>query len=154
MEDLSLLLFEVTEKAAQQIRTLVPAGDEDKAVRVYLDGLTENGLAWGMAIDEANEGDEAVSIDGLTIVIEKALLAALGGIVVDFLTDELGGGFMIVPQAPGLADFDAGCGCGCGCGSCHGCHGCHEDGCGSCHDFGCGKDDCDDDCCGCGHHGE
>lgn len=126
----------LSETAAAQIRDLMESnGKTDSALRVFVQGGGCSGLNYGMALDDdIEEGDITYSFFGVKVVIDAMSYNYIKGASIDFVEDEMGGGFKIDnPNAT------RSCGCGSsfstedgegsggGCGS----GGCGSGGCGS-----------------------
>lgn len=143
--------FNISPNAIIELRKLLNESQSEPnaapCVRLYLAGLGHEGLDWGMAVDDVEPGDTQCDCGDFKVLIEEDLIKLLGGVSVDFVQDEEGGGFKIDALDPEFMDLSAGCGCGSSCGGCGGgcgsCGGGEEDfecggGCGSC--GGCGGD--------------
>ena len=104
-------MINVTETAAEKISDLL--ADEEKlgaGLRVFVQGGGCSGFQYGLMIDEG-EGDGAVDkvfeINGVRLLVDPISLRYLKGAEVDFVDNQMGGGFTIKnPNASG------GCGCG------------------------------------------
>jgi iron-sulfur cluster assembly accessory protein len=116
----------LTERAAAEIKGLLERqGMAGAALRVFVSGGGCSGLQYGMAIaDEVEEGDEELEQHGVRMLVDDLSAPHLRGASVDFVEDEMGGGFKI--DNPNAV---RGCGCGSsfsteegesggGCGSC------------------------------------
>ncbi|MCX6382811.1 MAG: iron-sulfur cluster insertion protein ErpA [Armatimonadetes bacterium] len=126
----------LSETAAQQIRELMESnGKTDSALRIFVQGGGCSGLNYGMALDdEIEEGDLVYSFFGVKVVLDGLSYNYIKGASIDFVEDEMGGGFKI--DNPNATKS---CGCGSsfstedgessggGCGS----GGCGSGGCGS-----------------------
>lgn len=99
-------------------------GKDKSPIRVFLAGGC-CGPKLSLALDELRDGDDSFEAGGYTLLAEKALLAASGGISID-MTEY---GFSVESENP------LGGGGGCGCGSGGESSGCGSGGCGS---GGCG----------------
>lgn len=117
----------LSERAACELRDLMASeGKMDAALRIWVAGGGCSGLQYGMAIDDqpAEDGDQSFEHHGVKILIDGMSINYMEGATVDFVDDDLGGGFKIEnPNATGS------CGCGSsfkteggpeggGCGSC------------------------------------
>lgn len=118
----------LTERAAAELKDLMSSQDKGQAaLRVWVAGGGCSGLQYGLALDDNDPeaGDQVFSQDGVKIFIDDMSLHYMKGATVDFVEDQLGGGFKIEnPNSVG------GCGCGSsfktedspsgggGCGSC------------------------------------
>lgn len=132
-------MVKVSPEAAVKLKEALTAqGREDLAVRVYVKPGGCSGFSYGMGLDEAKDGDEEVSSEGLRIVVDRFSAQYLEGVEVDYQSgpDMLAGGFTILnPNAasscgcgssfrPKDEDMDGeacgsgGGGCGCGSGGC------------------------------------
>lgn len=102
----------------------------EAALRVWVAGGGCSGLQYGLALDDGQpeEGDKVFEQDGIKIFVDDLSLQYMEGSSVDFVDDNLGGGFKI--ENPNATSS---CGCGnsfqtedsapaqgggCGCGSC------------------------------------
>ncbi len=129
----------LSESAASQIRDLMESnGKADSALRVFVQGGGCSGLNYGMALDdEIEDGDLVYSFFGVKVVVDGLSYNYIKGASIDFVEDEMGGGFKI--DNPNAVRS---CGCGssfstedgegggCGSGGC-GSGGCGSGGCGS-----------------------
>jgi len=99
----------ITEAAANEVKSLVDQQDrDDLALRIYVAGGGCSGLQYGMALDENIEpGDEVFEIGDIRCVIDSTSIKYLNGSVVDYITNEMGGGFKI--ENPNAVKS---CGCG------------------------------------------
>lgn len=119
----------LSERAATEIKSLLEQqGMPEAFLRVFVSGGGCSGLQYGMTIaEESEEGDLQLDQFGVKVLVDDVSVNYIAGSTVDFVEDEMGGGFKI--DNPNAA---AGCGCGSsccsdesdgGCGSCGG--GCH-----------------------------
>lgn len=102
-------MINVTENALKHIREAMAAeGKPGLSLRLYVEGGGCSGLQYGLAFEEqGNEGDEVVSQDGISILIDRFSAPYLKGITVDYVSSLAGSGFKISnPNASGS------CGCG------------------------------------------
>jgi len=105
------MMINVTETAAEKISELL--ADEEKlgaGLRVFVQGGGCSGFQYGLMIDEG-EGDGAVDkvfeINGVRLLVDPISLRYLKGAEVDFVDNQMGGGFTIKnPNARST------CGCG------------------------------------------
>ena len=121
----------LTERAAQEISDLLKQqGKEDAALRVFVSGGGCSGLNYGMAIDDSvDESDFVYTCHGVKVVVDALSLNYVNGASVDFVEDDMGGGFKIdnpnAVKSCGCGSSFAtegeqeggggGCGSGCGC---------------------------------------
>lgn len=100
----------LTEKAASEIRDLLTQqGKPDATLRIWVASGGCSGLQYGMAIDEEQPTaeDQIFESNGVKIAIDPLSLNYMIGSEVDYLDDQLGGGFKI--ENPNAVK---GCGCG------------------------------------------
>jgi iron-sulfur cluster assembly accessory protein len=104
-------MINVTEIAAEKISALLQ--DENKpgaGLRVFVQGGGCSGFQYGLMIDEG-DGDAAVDqvfeVNGVRLLVDPISLRYLKGAEVDFVDNNVGGGFTIKnPNAKST------CGCG------------------------------------------
>jgi iron-sulfur cluster assembly accessory protein len=104
-------MINVTEVAAEKINQLL--AEEEKVgagLRVFVQGGGCSGFQYGLMIDEG-EGDESADqvfeVNGVRLFIDPISLRYLKGAEVDFVDNNMGGGFTIKnPNAKST------CGCG------------------------------------------
>ncbi len=103
-------MITLTPRAASELKDLMASQEKtESALRVWVAGGGCSGLSYGMALDDENpaEDDNVFEHEGVRIVIDPLSLNYMDGSSVDFVDDNLGGGFKIEnPKATG------GCGCG------------------------------------------
>jgi iron-sulfur cluster assembly accessory protein len=99
----------ISERAASEIRQLLEQeGMTNGLLRVFVQGGGCSGLQYGMTIaEEAEQGDLEIEQHGIKILVDDVSAQYLRGSSIEFIDDEMGGGFKIDnPKAVG------GCGCG------------------------------------------
>lgn len=102
-------MFEVTAKAANEIKRLLQGEDIPNAVlrvRVVPGGCS--GFSYEMGFDDTTEDtDKVVEMDGIKVAIDEMSLPYLSGAILDYADGLSGTGFAIKnPNAKGS------CGCG------------------------------------------
>lgn len=130
---------EVTKAAQDQVRQLMAGQKPGTAVRVFVQAGggggggccgsgggggcgcgSASGPAFGLAFDKPRNGDEVVSVDGFSVIVDSLSAAQVDGAKIDFVDGLEASGFMIVPAhapEPGPSAGGGGCGGGaCGCG--------------------------------------
>ncbi len=104
-------MINVTEIAASKIsELLVEENRPDAGLRVFVQGGGCSGFQYGLMIDEG-EGDESADqvfeVNGVRLLVDPISLRYLSGAEVDFVDNNMGGGFTIKnPNAKST------CGCG------------------------------------------
>ena len=102
-------VVQLTESAAQQIRTLQATDAEAKGkfLRLYVENGGCSGFQYGMVFDERRPDDATAESQGVTVLIDGLSANYLRGSLVDYVDSLTGGGFKITnPQAR------ESCGCG------------------------------------------
>jgi iron-sulfur cluster assembly accessory protein len=99
----------MTETAIKKVQHFL-AQDESlgtKRLRVFVEPGGCSGFSYGMAFDDRRDGDEEVTFDGFTVVIDANSLLYLKGVQIDYQEGIQGAGFNITnPNARST------CGCG------------------------------------------
>ena len=105
------IMIYVTETAAQRINELL--ADENKigaGLRVCVQGGGCSGFQYGLMIDEGEgdpSSDQIFEVNGVRLFVDPISLRYLKGAEVDFVDNQMGGGFTIKnPNAKST------CGCG------------------------------------------
>jgi iron-sulfur cluster assembly accessory protein len=104
-------MITVTETAAGKIsELLVEEGKVGAGLRVFVQGGGCSGFQYGLMIDEGEgdpESDKVFEVNGVRLLVDPISLRYLGGAEVDFVDNNMGGGFTIKnPNAKST------CGCG------------------------------------------
>ena len=104
-------MINVTEAAAEKIQELLV--DEQKVgagLRVFVQGGGCSGFQYGLMIDEGEgdvQSDQVFEVNGVRLFVDPISLRYLRGAEVDFVDNNMGGGFTIKnPNAKST------CGCG------------------------------------------
>lgn len=104
-------MINVTETAASRIsELLVEEGRLGAGLRVFVQGGGCSGFQYGLMIDEGEgdaESDQVFEVNGVKLLVDPISLRYLTGAEVDFVDNNMGGGFTIKnPNAKST------CGCG------------------------------------------
>lgn len=104
-------MIHVTETAASRIsELLVEEGRLGAGLRVFVQGGGCSGFQYGLMIDEGEgdaESDQVFEVNGVKLLVDPISLRYLSGAEVDFVDNNMGGGFTIKnPNAKST------CGCG------------------------------------------
>lgn len=104
-------MINVTETAASRIsELLVEEGRLGAGLRVFVQGGGCSGFQYGLMIDEGEgdvESDQVFEVNGVKLLVDPISLRYLSGAEVDFVDNNMGGGFTIKnPNAKST------CGCG------------------------------------------
>lgn len=114
------MMFTLTSAAAQQIqRAAADAGAQDAVLRVAARRVPDGSIDYGMGFDDMNDGDTALEIENVHVVIAPQHVELLEDTVLDFVELEPGQhNFIFINQQSAFETSSAGgCGSG-GCGSC------------------------------------
>ncbi len=120
-------LVTLTATAAAKVQALLEQ-EQDAALglRVFVAGGGCSGLQYGMTLDETQEGDSVLALDGVRVLVDEMSAQYLAGSEIDYVDSLMGAGFTVTnPNAVST------CGCGhsfktaadtgqaraCGCGS-------------------------------------
>jgi iron-sulfur cluster assembly accessory protein len=104
-------MINVTEIAATKINDLLAEENKPEAgLRVFVQGGGCSGFQYGLMIDEGEgnqEADKVFEVNGVRLLVDPISLRYLNGAEVDFVDNNMGGGFTIKnPNAKST------CGCG------------------------------------------
>ncbi len=101
-------LMTLTDAAAERLRALYAKGEQGKLLRIGVKTKGCSGLSYDMSwTDAPGPGDEVVSDQGLTVLVDRRASLFLIGTVMDYETKALTSGFTFVnPNEKGR------CGCG------------------------------------------
>ncbi len=102
-------MITITEKAATKVQEFMAAEDDDaSALRIAVQGGGCSGFQYALGFDTGpQDGDEIISMHGVTVLVDPFSLPYLRGANVDFVDGLNGTGFAI--DNPNVV---AGCGCG------------------------------------------
>jgi len=105
------MMINVTETAATRIsELLVEEGRLGAGLRVFVQGGGCSGFQYGLMIDEGDgnaDADQVFEVNGVKLLVDPISLRYLSGAEVDFVDNNMGGGFTIKnPNAKST------CGCG------------------------------------------
>jgi len=100
-----------TDSAAAKVKELVDEeGNPELKLRVFVQGGGCSGFQYGLMIDEGEgdqDSDQVFEVNGVRVLIDPISLRYLKGAEVDFVDNNMGGGFTIKnPNAKST------CGCG------------------------------------------
>ncbi len=81
--------------------------DAPLGLRVFVAGGGCSGLQYGMTLDEAQEGDSVLTLEGLRVLVDEMSAQYLGGSEIDYVDSLMGAGFTV--HNPNAVST---CGCG------------------------------------------
>lgn len=125
-------MIQITESAAATVQNLLEQKNvPDYGLRIFVSGGGCSGMQYGMALDaEAGENDHVIVRNDVKIFVDPISMMYLGGSVVDYEDNLMGGGFKIdnpnavsscgcghsFKTSASTGETAAGPGGGCGCG--------------------------------------
>lgn len=116
------MMFTLTSAAAQQIQqAAADAGAQDAVLRVAARRVPDGSIDYGMGFDDMNDGDMALEIENVHVVIAPQHVDLLEDTVLDFVELEPGQHNFIFVNQQSPFETNSGGGCGSsssGCGSC------------------------------------
>ncbi|MDR3089536.1 MAG: IscA/HesB family protein [Desulfobulbaceae bacterium] len=105
-----------TDLAVEKLGEYLKANAITSAVRVFLQQGGCSGPTLSLALDEEKPGDVTCAKNGVSFLVEEALLAQCGGLTVEYVDAGARSGFMVRPEIPiaggGCSSCSSG-GCGC-----------------------------------------
>src|SRR2546421_11772194 len=84
----------MTTAAADKVRELLKQeNDESLGLRIFVAGGGCSGLQYGMTLDEEQEGDTVVAMEGFRVFVDEMSLGYIAGSEVDYVDSLMGAGF-------------------------------------------------------------
>lgn len=125
-------MLTLTPAAAHQIQAAIPpeATSEGLALRIAARRAMDGSIEYGMGMDNERDNDQAIVVNGISLLINEHSVDLLQGVTVDFVEENGQPLFVFVnPNDTGPKNSGGGCGSG----------GCGSGGCGSGGGGGCGS---------------
>jgi iron-sulfur cluster assembly protein len=97
----------VTDSAAEKIRDLVAASEQEQALRVAVKGGGCSGFQYALALDAPKSDDHVFEQNGVAVIVDKLSMQFVFGSEVDYVDGLQGAGFTV--NNPNVV---AACGCG------------------------------------------
>jgi iron-sulfur cluster assembly accessory protein len=98
----------MTPTAAGKVRELLQQeNDPTLGLRVFVAGGGCSGLQYGMTLDEEQEGDTVISMEGIKVFVDDMSVGYINGSEIDFVDSLMGAGFTV--NNPNAVSS---CGCG------------------------------------------
>ncbi len=120
-------LVTMTPSAALKVRELLDQESEaNLGLRIFVAGGGCSGMQYGMTLDEVQEGDAVMELDGIRVLVDEMSASYISGSEVDYVDSLMGAGFTV--NNPNAVST-----CGCG------------------HSFKTANDGGEARSCGCGH---
>ena len=104
---MSVTFHSAAAKKVKEIMHEDPDISEDITLRVFIQGGGCSGFQYGFTFDDKKEDDEAVTTDGITLVVDPLSLQYLNGAEIDYSSDHFSYQFII--RNPNVQTT---CGCG------------------------------------------
>ncbi|HEX8033932.1 MAG TPA: iron-sulfur cluster insertion protein ErpA [Ktedonobacterales bacterium] len=101
-------ILNLTPAASSKVRELLEQeGDSTLGLRVFVAGGGCSGMQYGMTLDESQDGDVVMEIDGVRVLIDEMSAGYISGSEVDYVDSLMGAGFTV--NNPNAVST---CGCG------------------------------------------
>lgn len=101
-------LISITPAAADKVRELLDAeGDPTLGLRIFVAGGGCSGMQYGMTLDEAQDGDVTLEMQGIKVLVDEMSASYITGSEVDYVDSLMGAGFTV--NNPNAVST---CGCG------------------------------------------
>lgn len=90
-------MIQFTDRAVLQARMYqdTHAQARGKMLRVWIADKNCDGFQYGVAFDDAQEGDHELHFGSLTVLVDPGTAQYIGGAEVDYVEDERGKGFLV-----------------------------------------------------------
>ncbi|MCD4810664.1 MAG: iron-sulfur cluster assembly accessory protein [Methanosarcinales archaeon] len=90
-------MVDITELAAEELKNLLEQENkQDHALRIFVAGMGCSGVSYGMSLDDAkNEEDVELTSNGVRILVASGIQESLDGVLIDFIDNESGKGFVV-----------------------------------------------------------
>lgn len=101
-------LVTLTPEAASKVRELLDQeGNPELGLRIFVAGGGCSGMQYGMTLDELQDGDEVLEMEGVKVLLDEMSAQYVAGSVVDYVDSLMGAGFTV--NNPNAIST---CGCG------------------------------------------
>ncbi len=98
----------MTASAADKVRELLTQeNDPSLGLRIFVAGGGCSGLQYGMTLDEEQEGDTSIQMEGFKVLVDEMSFGYISGSEVDYVDSLMGAGFTV--NNPNAVSS---CGCG------------------------------------------
>lgn len=92
------MVIEVTDVAKKELDEVLKSKDAEKRLKIYVAGHGWGGPSFGMALEEPEEEDLLVDVDGYPFTVGDGLEEIYDKFVVDYNNSSFRKGFMITPD--------------------------------------------------------
>jgi iron-sulfur cluster assembly accessory protein len=101
-------LVTLTPSAAVKVQELLDQEEEGSlGLRIFVAGGGCSGMQYGMTLDEVQEGDVVMELDGIRVLVDEMSAGYISGSEVDYVDSLMGAGFTV--NNPNAVST---CGCG------------------------------------------
>jgi len=101
-------IITMTTSAADKVRELITQeNDPSLALRIFVAGGGCSGLQYGMTLDEEQDGDTVIQLQGIRVLVDEMSVGYISGSEVDYVDSLMGAGFTV--NNPNAVSS---CGCG------------------------------------------
>ena len=101
-------MLNLTPAAAEKVQELLDQeGDPSLGLRIFVAGGGCSGMQYGMTLDEAQDGDVVVELQGIRVLVDEMSAGYIQGSDVDYVDSLMGAGFTV--NNPNAVST---CGCG------------------------------------------
>jgi iron-sulfur cluster assembly accessory protein len=101
-------LVNLTPSAAEKVQELLDQeGDPSLGLRIFVAGGGCSGMQYGMTLDEVQDGDVVVELQGIRVLVDEMSAGYIQGSDVDYVDSLMGAGFTV--NNPNAVST---CGCG------------------------------------------
>lgn len=101
-------MMNLTPAAAEKVRELLDQeGDPALGLRIFVAGGGCSGMQYGMTLDETQDGDVVVELQGIRVLVDEMSAGYIQGSEVDYVDSLMGAGFTV--NNPNAVST---CGCG------------------------------------------
>ncbi|HEV2583104.1 MAG TPA: iron-sulfur cluster insertion protein ErpA [Ktedonobacteraceae bacterium] len=101
-------IITMTTSAADKVRELLTQeNDPSLALRIFVAGGGCSGLQYGMTLDEEQDGDTVIPLQGIRVLVDEMSVGYISGSEVDYVDSLMGAGFTV--NNPNAVSS---CGCG------------------------------------------
>lgn len=87
-------MFEITDAAKDKLKEVLD-GNPGKFLRVMIQGVGWGGPQLGLALDEPQDNETAIEINGIDVLISSDVRSFTDGNKLDYVTSQYGEGFTI-----------------------------------------------------------
>ena len=84
-------MFQVTESAIENLKEYLSTNNINSAVRVVMQSSC-SGTSLGLGLDDKRDSDKVFENDGVTFLVDDAIFATTGSIMVDYIKPSCGCG--------------------------------------------------------------